>query len=340
MRSETCPICDGATIARPAAVASFLVERCQLDTARTNVRFCAACEFAFFERRLTPAEAAALYKDYRGPAYDAQRLRHEPSYAPHIPHLNDPMSEYYRGRIRDLADVMSILPEINPPAVLDFGGDGSIAKRLFPAAEVSFLDSSAGEVLLRDRFPLIFASQVFEHLSEPREAMAQIVERLDDDGLVLLDLPRDYAGPLYEAFFWQEKHGGPLNQMHEHINHFSSRASRRLLELSGLEPVFEVDTPALPLTLMIAGRPGSAVLNHLREVAPVRRLHWSADRLRDRVAADQARSARQLAELQAAVKTLTEQLAAARREIGAVAARLPGQQVPAGQQLPPAYRPG
>jgi len=314
MHSETCPICDGPTIASAATIAPFLVEHCKLETAETLIRYCAACDFAFFDRRLTPEEVALLYCDYRGDDYNEQRLRLEPSYAPYIPMFNDPLSDHYRGRIGDLLGALAALPEVRPSTILDFGGDGSIAARLFPAAEISHLDASAGVALQRDRFDLILASQVFEHISDPREAMARVAAWLEEDGLLLLDLPRDYLGPLSEALLWQERHGGPLTVMHEHINHFSARAIRRLLEAVGLAPVFEVETPFLPSILTIAGRPGSELVRRLTEREPERRLQWTADRIRERQAVDKALLAEQLTAAQLEVRTLAEQLTAAQME--------------------------
>ena len=320
MHSETCPICDGPSKARPAVISPFIVERCNLETAATLIRYCAACDFAFFDRRLAPDEAAALYNGYRGADYDAQRLRLEPSYAPYIPLFEDRLSEYYRRRVGDLLDVFFLLPEIEPASVLDFGGDGDIAARLFPNAEISFLDASAGENLSRERFDLVIASQVFEHLTDPREAINRIAGMLEPGGLLLLDLPRDYDGALAEALPWQEKHGGPLMVMHEHINHFSMRAIRRLLATAGLVSLFEVQTPYLPLTLSIAGRADAPLAQRLMEVAPARKLQWTADVIRRRQASELALSAERLAAAQGEAARLATELASATAELAAAQA--------------------
>jgi SAM-dependent methyltransferase len=324
IRSETCPICDGSTTARPATISPFLVERCGLETTETSIRYCAACDFAFFDRRLTVDEAAALYHDYRGEDYNRQRLRLEPSYAPYIPMFADPLSDYYRGRIRDLTDVFAALPEFRPASVLDFGGNGSLAARLFPGAEISHLDASAGVALKRDRFDLIIASQVFEHLTDPRADVARLAELIEEDGLLLLDVPREYPGSLSEGLLWQERYGGSLTVMHEHINHFSTRAIRCLLGTAALVPVFEGDTPyvPLPLILTIAGRHDSALVSRLMKIAPERRLQWSADGIRASQADNRIAQAGRLAAAEAGQAAAKVALAAAETGLAAAKAEL------------------
>jgi len=110
--------------------------------------------------------------------------------------------------------------------------------------------------------------------------------------------------------------------MHEHINHFSPRAIRRLLAPAGLVSLFEVQTPYAPLMLSIAGRAGAPLAQRILEVAPARKLQWTADGIRRRQAADLALAAAALSAAQAEAGRLAEELATATAELrGAQAAQ-------------------
>ncbi len=274
MIRQSCPICGGSTTAQPAMIAGFVVERCGLESERTLVRYCAACDFAFFERRLTVDESARLYADYRGDDYNAQRLRHEPDYAPLIPVFADPLSEYYRSRIAEYAEIVALHPEMAPARVLDFGGDGSIARRLFPAAHVEFDDLAAGTNPSSTRFDVIFASQVFEHLTDPAAYALQLAARLAEDGMLIADVPIEYKTTLSEGLLLQRMIGGSLYVMHEHINQFSLTALGRLCESAGLAVVFAALLPTHSTALVIAGRRDGRLARELAPLRAQRELRW------------------------------------------------------------------
>jgi|GEM_PF-6322583 hypothetical protein len=276
MMSTDCLICGGSTFGRPASIAAFVVVSCGLESDRTEIRHCPSCEFAFFSRRLTDAEAARLYSGYRGVEYNARRLSVEPSYAPLIPIFDDPLSDYYVERIREYTDVMDIYPEIEPATVLDFGGDGSVPARVFPAATVTFDDLSAGTggpaAAAHD---LVFASQVFEHVSAPLNLLRGLAGRLAPEGVLFIDLPKEYNGSLAEGLLLQERHGGALYTMHEHINHFSRRSLRRMVEASGLEPFFEISPFRHRTLLVLAGHRGSNVVRRFAAERTIRTQLWN-----------------------------------------------------------------
>ena len=74
MERINCPICNGATKGKPASIAPFIVSYCGLERSTTETRYCRACEFVFFQRGLTDAEATKLYTNYRGEEYNRIRV--------------------------------------------------------------------------------------------------------------------------------------------------------------------------------------------------------------------------------------------------------------------------
>jgi hypothetical protein len=223
----------------PARIAPFLLKYCKLDSSCTRTRYCAQCDLVFFQRRLTEREAQVLYTDYRGPNYNRIRLECEPSYARFIDLFDNRLSTYYTERIRDYLELADVYPELSAiDEILDFGGNGEIPRRVFPGATVFFDDLNAGSTGDDIRkYKMIFASNVFEHISDPVAILTRLAERLAPDGLVFLDVPASAHASLSEGLIWQEKNGGDLFEMHEHITHFSQRSLELLVQASGLIPL-------------------------------------------------------------------------------------------------------
>ncbi len=281
-----CLICGGATRTTPATIAAFLVKRCRLSADTTEICYCPLCDFAFFARRLTDQEAGWLYTGYRNDDYNRERLAVEPGYEPLIPVFADHLSSYYMERLREYHDVMSVFPAIRPFSVLDLGGDGSIPQRLFPYATVSFDDLSAGTSPTADeRYDLIFASQVLEHVSDPVQFLKAAASRLASDGYLFVDVPKEYEGSLAEGLLWQAQYGGALVTMHEHINHFSTRALRCALQAAELQPFFAIEPVRHRTFLTLATRPGSSAAARLKAEEMSRTLLWGQSALRHLVTA-------------------------------------------------------
>ena len=261
-------------------IAPFLVHRCGLE-GETNIRFCAGCDIAFFERRLSEPESAALYSGYRGDAYNLQRIGFDSYYQTYVDLFADPLSTYYTDRVADYLDVMETFPEIRPRRILDFGGDGSLPRRVFPYADIVFDDVSlAADPTATHSYDMIFASQVLEHLSDPLASLQQIGQRLAPDGVMFVDVPRDVEVSLAEGFLRQSRSGGALFYMHEHITYFSRRSLGLLLVAAGFEPFFEV-TPARQTTfLALAVRPSHPLAERFRSERLLRTLSWSHTRPR------------------------------------------------------------
>lgn len=241
MERISCLICNGSTEGTEAAIAPFLSKYCQLGQDKTEIRYCHACDFAFFKRRLTDSEATRLYTNYRGDEYNRVRLSVEPSYASYIRSFSDRLSGDHITRIRDHVDLLDVYPELNElKNVLDFGGNGEIPGRVFRNSKVWVDDLCAGSTDQEGiKHDLIFASNVFEHVSDPVPLLESLAARLHREGVLFVDVPSPSQASLSEGLLWQREHGGELYEMHEHINHFSKRSLSRLVLAAGLVPIFE-----------------------------------------------------------------------------------------------------
>jgi len=267
-----CIICNGDTIGRPAKIAPFIAERCELNQTETRLRYCQRCDFAFFERRLSDKEAAKLYHDYRGPGYNDQRIKFEPHYKHGVQDLSNKHSDYYLRRLRTIALVMSLFPEITPKRIIDFGGDGEICKILFPCSVVHVDDLSEGSSLDANGYDFIFASNVFEHLSDPVSHLKKLKDRLSPSGILWIDVPIDYDGSIPISL---HKHlgneEGPIF-MHEHINAFTPKSLYHLGEAVGLKQFFKTEVPVIGLF----GKDDSILINDLFKLGQIKSAQFYA----------------------------------------------------------------
>jgi len=288
MERMTCPICNGATVGKPATIAPFIVAYCKLEKSTTETRYCRACEFVFFQRGLSDEEATRLYTNYRGDDYNRIRVSFEPYYAGLIGDFADHLSSYYVNRIVESIDLIDTYPEVNRSGtVLDFGGDGDVPRRIFPNGKIFVDDLNAGKSSEEpDKYDFIFASNVFEHVSDPLTVLKQLCERLDPDGVLYIDVPHPSQASLGEGLLWQGRYGGELYEMHEHIQHFSKQSLALLVKNAGLEVFFEHSSRGSYRNLiLLAGHPQSSTVQRLVSQKANRELDFEIKMMRAEVRA-------------------------------------------------------
>ena len=246
---EVCPVC-GASTSRsiPAEIAPFLRVRAQIpQEATARSYFCERCEHVFLTPLLSQEQLARHHEGHRGPVYDAQRLEIEPSYAGLRQELEDRSSGYYQARTRYYDSMLSEWKSFHG-LVVDFGGgDGHWTQHVFPLARTVVADESferdGGNLpsLLRE-CDILFAAHVFEHFPEPTQALSRLSRMLRRDAKVYVELPVDYQGGLRATFETLENRAAQgihdvissLQQLHEHVAHFSRHSMRMLAARSGL----------------------------------------------------------------------------------------------------------
>ncbi|NHC07261.1 class I SAM-dependent methyltransferase [Azonexus fungiphilus] len=204
---------------------------------RCNTLHCACCGGLFMDLRFGEPEMAALYADYRGPAYTALREHYKPGYVKRNEALN---------RQTHTAAVEKFLHDKLPehPRILDWGGDNGrntpfrcnascchiveiSGKETLPGTQAITPDEALG-----GQYDLVVLSHVLEHLPSPFSLLEEIAPLLDRGAYLYIEVP-------YEALMceltrtnepiWQNK-----RHWHEHINFFSTAALEALIKRSGL----------------------------------------------------------------------------------------------------------
>ena len=207
---------------------------------------CRRCGMLFLDMRFDDEEIAALYHDYRGEAYTAERAHFEPGYGARNAILlggND-----YMAKIEAF-----IQPHVaDHPRVLDWGGDTGIntpfrgeanLHHIYDISSRPVLAGAAAVDLATVRatdYDLIVFSNVLEHVPAPRAALAAIAAVMKLGAILYVELPYEDIMRLVPA--WNERLESK-HHWHEHINFFTPEALDALFHDVGLTTIDRITQP-------------------------------------------------------------------------------------------------
>ena len=251
MVSEHCPICTRRTDRSiPARMAPFIAARVGAGARDVRSYLCESCEHVFFSPLLTNAELELLYRNYRGPEYNAQRILFEPEYAETIS-LREGTDADFTYKRKEYYD--QFFGEIRSfkGKVADFGGgDGYFSRYALPDATITIVEEdferNGGDLnYLLSQSDFLMCQHVFEHMSTPSATLDLLQRPLRIGAICYIELPLQYRGKLSEAFCDLEKMAlrgedlpwDPLVTLHEHLNHFSKKSLSTMLRVSGFTPI-------------------------------------------------------------------------------------------------------
>jgi len=266
--AKRCVCCDGGQLTgRPAILMPFVAHRVfgwepvrvEADWGMRDIPqgvaqsvckslMCDACGLLFLDMRFDDEEMAALYDDYRGPAYSAARERFEPGYTARNALLLD--GSDYRATIESLlADAVPARPR-----VLDWGGDSGVNTPFRGrAAAHDIYDISGRPVVdgarrvdraaaLSQSYDLVVCGNVIEHVSWPRDILRDIAAFMGPRTALYLEVPHEDVVRLIDepgARLAAKRH------WHEHINFFTAEALDAALASAGLVAAARVSHPVV-----------------------------------------------------------------------------------------------
>lgn len=206
--------------------------------ARCNTVHCRDCGGLFMDLRFGEPEMAALYDEYRGPAYTDLRESYEPGYRLR----NDKLA-----CLSHSAAIENFLAGKLPgrPRILDWGGDDGRNTPFRQAASRCDIVDISGKAPLPGMFTvtpaealagdydLVVLSHVLEHLPSPSSLLETVAPLVLRGARLYIEVP--YEKLMMELFrdddgaVWHTK-----RHWHEHVNFFSKAALSALVARSGL----------------------------------------------------------------------------------------------------------
>lgn len=164
----------------------------------TSIHRCLECDFRFYDRGLSDAEAAAFYAAYRTSDYLKNRHADEPFYTRKV-HAG--IEEFLHSPIRrqSLAQALASGGVSDVDAVLDYGGsDGALISDLTASRKAVF-DIGGSEPIagierateLREEWDLVICAQTLEHVTDPFATMQELLRLTRPGGAIYLEVPNE-----------------------------------------------------------------------------------------------------------------------------------------------------
>ena len=254
---STCVICEQPIrCLKKALVAPFVAERIwKKPPFCVDLVKCDACGFMFYNPRLEDEELQREYAGWRSDEYFKMRNSFEPWYTTKFNEDLGSARSYENRRALLGSSVRKHVGQRKISRILDYGGDhGDLIKGLFDGAELFVYDIS-GATPLQGVTPtkepasckadLIVNSNVLEHVGFPRVLVGQILEAAPKGGLVLVEVPCEFAlgasriarriaqvglmSLRRPSLTPQLFRPAALYMMHEHINYFTENSLTTLM---------------------------------------------------------------------------------------------------------------
>lgn len=277
---SSCLICGGTNLKKyNTRLSDFVSLRTKnVPPPATKLCYCRDCSFGFYEDRLTDEENDLLYAGYRDATYQEIREKFEPWYTKQV---NDGLNNDSTGLSEQKRVIESIIRKnINRElkVALDYGGNegrtftdliGTQEKYVFDISGIRTIEGVKGiasfEELKDHQYDFIMCNHLFEHLSYPLD----ILKRLDaiggKDTYFYIEVPSESP---FKTRWLMLKHrlkkiyrrlrGKPFNfyPMHEHVNYFTGKAMRTMLERNGFKVLdiqenLEHNVLGMPLVLSV-----------------------------------------------------------------------------------------
>jgi len=258
---STCVICEQPIRRlKKALVAPFVAARIwNKPPFCVDLVVCDACGFMFYNPRLEEEELQREYAGWRSDDYFKMRNSFEPWYTTRF---NEDLgsAESYKNRRALLgASIRKHVGQRKIGRILDYGGDhGDLIAGLFDGAELFVYDISGATPLpgvtptkepASCKADLIVNSNVMEHVGFPRVLVNQILEAAPKGGLVLVEVPCEFALGFSRIARRVAQIGimsvkrpslapklfrpAALYMMHEHINYFTENSLTTLMRACG-----------------------------------------------------------------------------------------------------------
>lgn len=228
-------------LARRFGVARQMADRLYGKSVLTEMEICGKCSFLQMKHPFPETSVARLYEDYRSESYNRERIHYEPTYAslaPQVGRCAQEIEERTTGLTRWLTPKVSVDSHFS---MLDYGGaDGRFLPQL-PGAkyvfEISNVQPVSGVTRINSEAELgtysyVQLAHVLEHVPNPANLTREAARHVADSGYLYIEVPQE----LSDAELARLANGDKTLTVtiHEHINWYSQKSVRELLQSAGL----------------------------------------------------------------------------------------------------------
>lgn len=233
-----------------AAAPASLLSRISTQFAYSEMQICLHCSFIQTSIPFHDDDIMRLYRDYRSPSYNQERVRYEPTYAAIAAAVGQDEVEIQTRTTALNAFLRRALPSRDLISILDYGGsDGKFIPDL-PGSkfvyEVSNIEPIQGIARVSDEsdlgtYSLVLAAHIIEHVPEPLSLIRKLRNYVAPGGFLYIEVPQEISDRDREGL-----QKGALRMevsIHEHINSYCVLSVSSLLESAGFHLVEIESTP-------------------------------------------------------------------------------------------------
>ena len=226
---EACILCGSECVESMAHFADFIIEREFLgNPPETKLITCKNCGCSFSSYRPNDEEMMRLYAGYRNEDYFNLRHSYEPEYTKEI-NEKTLQSDYIKLRQDQLYEFVSEY-FTGDGLIADYGGDeGQFIPRQFHGVGKYVFDISDNKIVddverikdvnefCRRKWDFVMCCHLLEHVSNPREIIANMVGGAKLGGYIYIEVPYEKSYKVYSDY-----------EFHEHINFYSQKVFEKL----------------------------------------------------------------------------------------------------------------
>ena len=228
---------------------SFL-SRVTTPFAYVEMQLCTHCFFIQTKIPFRDEDIMHLYRDYRSPAYNRERIHFEPEYAQIAAAIGQDQKEVNTRRSALNAFLHKGLQTSEAHTILDYGGaDGRFIPDI-PGSkfvyEISNIDPVPGVTRIKSEselgtYSIVLFAHVTEHVTHPLNLVRKLSGYVEPGGYLYIETPQEISDQQRASL----QHSALRLDIgiHEHINYYCVPAVAALLEAAGFTVVAMESAP-------------------------------------------------------------------------------------------------
>jgi SAM-dependent methyltransferase len=205
-----------------------------------EMQLCNRCSFIQTKIPFHDEDIARLYRDYRAPSYNQERISYEPEYADIASAIGQANSEVSIRRTALKSFIYKVLHTSDEDTILDYGGaDG----RFIPdipgnkfVYEISSMVPIPGVTRIQseselNKYTLVLFAHVLEHVTHPLDILRKLNAYVKPGGYLYIETPQEISDEQRAELL----HGAARIGIgiHEHINFYCVPAVAAVLKGAG-----------------------------------------------------------------------------------------------------------